>query len=173
MKKIITLLLLCIAVFNLKAKKTELDSILSILDKTIAEKAVYEKQKEQRMADLKHLLSISDITLEQSYDINTRLYNEYKSFIPDSAIGYLEKNIDIAQKIENETWVNDSKMNLALLYSVAGMYLDAERLLNSIDTKNLDHYLRVKYYDSRKQIFYYYPSNPDRKSTRLNSSHRT
>jgi len=160
MKKIITLLLLCIAVFNLKAKKTELDSILSILDKTIAEKAVYEKQKEQRMADLKHLLSISDITLEQSYDINTRLYNEYKSFIPDSAIGYLEKNIDIAQKIENETWVNDSKMNLALLYSVAGMYLDAERLLNSIDTKNLDHYLCVKYYDSRKQIFYYYPSNP-------------
>lgn len=160
MKKIITLLLLCIAVFNLKAKKTELDSILSILDKTIAEKAVYEKQKEQRMADLKHLLSISDITLEQSYDINTRLYNEYKSFIPDSAIGYLEKNIDIAQKIENETWVNDSKMNLALLYSVAGMYLDAERLLNSIDTKNLDHYLRVKYYDSRKQIFNYYPSNP-------------
>ncbi|GAB1415939.1 DUF6377 domain-containing protein [Paludibacter sp.] len=159
MKKIITILLLSVAVFNLKAKKTELDSILWELDRTIEHKAIYEKQKEQRIADLKHLLNISNITLEQNYDINTKLYNEYKSFIPDSAIVYLVKNIGVAEKIEKEIWINDSKMNLSLLYSIAGMYLDSDRLLNSIDTKNLHRELKVKYYDTRKQLLYYYPAN--------------
>lgn len=159
MKKNILLLISVSALLNLTAKNIELDSILLELDKTIEHKGIFEKQKEKRIADLKNLLSISDITLEQNYDINTRLYNEYKSFIPDSAIVYLAKNIKIAESIDNEIWVNDSKMNLSLLYSIAGMYLDSDRLLNSIDTKNLHGELRVKYYDIRKQLFYYYPAS--------------
>lgn len=159
MKKNILLLISVSALLNLTAKNIELDSILLELDKTIEHKGIFEKQKEKRIADLKNLLSISDITLEQNYDINTRLYNEYKSFIPDSAIVYLEKNIKIAESIDNEIWVNDSKMNLSLLYSIAGMYLDSDRLLNSIDIKNLHGELRVKYYDIRKQLFYYYPAS--------------
>lgn len=155
---LIIILLYPIVSFS-QAKKTELDSILYVLDETIADKEIYVKQKELRITDLKKLLSISGITPEQSYDINSKLYNEYKSFIPDSAVGYLQKNIQIAKELKNSTWLDESKINLSMLYSVSGMYIDSEKLLNSINAASLPGWLLRNYYDSYKQLFYFYPSN--------------
>src|SRR5690554_2774804 len=159
MKKTIIFILLSILFLSAQARKTELDSILFSLNQTIDNKEAYVKQKEQRIADLKQLFSMPNITPEQSYDINTRLYNEYKSFIPDSAMNYLQQNIHITTELENDDWLYDTKLNLSLLYSVAGMFFDAEKLLESIQTQNLHGYLLEKYYESYKQIFYYYPNN--------------
>jgi len=159
MKKTIIFILLSILFLSAQARKTELDSILFSLNQTIDNKEAYVKQKEQRIADLKQLFSMPNITPEQSYDINTRLYNEYKSFIPDSAMNYLQQNIHITTELENDDWLYDTKLNLSLLYSVAGMFFDAEKLLESIQTQKLHGYLLEKYYESYKQIFYYYPNN--------------
>lgn len=159
MKKTIIFIFLSSFLLSAQARKTELDSILFSLNQTIAEKGVYVKQKELRIADLKQLLNMPNITSEQKYEINTRLYNEYKSFIADSAMTYLQENIHIAEELKNDNWLYDTKLNLSLLYSVAGMYLDAEKLLKSIHSQNLNGYLLEKYYDSYKQIFYFYPNN--------------
>lgn len=159
MKKTIIFIFLSSFLLSAQARKTELDSILFSLNQTIAEKEIYVKQKEQRIADSKQLLNMPNITSEQKYEINTRLYNEYKSFIADSAMTYLQENIHIAEELKNDNWLYDTKLNLSLLYSVAGMYLDAEKLLKSIHSQNLNGYLLEKYYDSYKQIFYFYPNN--------------
>jgi hypothetical protein len=143
MKKTIIFILLSILFLSAQARKTELDSILFSLNQTIDNKEAYVKQKEQRIADLKQLFSMPNITPEQSYDINTRLYNEYKSFIPDSAMNYLQQNIHITTELENDDWLYDTKLNLSLLYSVAGMFFDAEKLLESIQTQKLHGYLFV------------------------------
>ncbi|MDD3077650.1 MAG: DUF6377 domain-containing protein [Paludibacter sp.] len=160
MKKGFLIILLSLVSIFYSSANNELDSILTILDQTIQNKDLYIKQKEQRIVDLRQLLNISKITPEQQYDINNKLYNEYKSFIPDSAIIYLQKNIRIATQLNNTDWLNDSKIDLALLYSIAGMFLDADKLLTSINTHDLPNWLLRKYFDSYKQLFYYYPANP-------------
>ena len=74
-------------------------------------------------------------------------------------MNYLQQNIHITTELENDDWLYDTKLNLSLLYSVAGMFFDAEKLLESIQTQKLHGYLLEKYYESYKQIFYYYPNN--------------
>lgn len=143
-------------------KNIDLDSILTIVNQTIKEKDKYVKEKEKRISDLNKFFEMKDITLEQIYEINTKLYSEYKSFIPDSAIGYQQRNIGIAQKLNNRIWVNNSKTDLAQSYAIVGMYTDAEKLLNSIEPDS-SGYHQYKYYESYKQLAYFYSSNPTSK----------
>ncbi|NDW11045.1 DUF6377 domain-containing protein [Dysgonomonas sp. 520] len=159
MKKGIGLLFLFISIHAFCSKKSDLDSILYTLNQTIEDKNIYEEEKKKRITDLKQMLSISNITLEQKFDINTRLYNEYKSFIPDSAIIFVQDNMLIAKQLDNKDWLNESKINLSLLYAVAGMYIDADKLLSNINTAELPDWLLRMYYNSYKQLFYFYPSN--------------
>lgn len=144
--------------FPVRPDSRELDSILLTLDRTIKDKGIYSRQKEQHILDLKQLLRIKDITPEQHYDINTRLYNEYKSFIPDSAIVYTLRNLHIAESMGNAERIEETKISLAMLYAVAGMYIDAEKLLLSVDAEKLPDWLLQRYYDSFKQLYSFYPS---------------
>lgn len=158
---LIIMLICCIVatIQDVSAKRNELDSILGVLDITIGDKDVYVEQKEQRILHLKQLLKIFNITTEQSYELNNELYNEYKSFKSDSAIVYLLKNIEIAKSANKGEWVDDCKLNLSILYSVGGRYIEAEKLLESIQTNQLQNWLLIKYYESYKQLLYYYPKS--------------
>ncbi|GAB1414687.1 DUF6377 domain-containing protein [Paludibacter sp.] len=159
MRRITLAFSLCLSFICTPCYANELDSVLIELDKAIAEKEVYIKQKEQRISDLKQLLKISDITLNQKFDINTKLYNEYKSFIPDSAAVFILENLYISNKLDNHVWRDESKINLASLYSVSGMYIDTDKILNTISIDSMPDFLVRRYYDAYKQLFYFYPSN--------------
>ena len=144
-------------------KSLSLDSILSVLNETIRHKDIYVKEKEKRIVDLKKILEQKNMTPEQSYDINAKLYDEYKSFIPDSAISYQQRNIDLSKRLNDHIRLNNSKMDLALSYAIAGMYTDAEELLNSIEIEKLSDWQLHKYYESYKQLAYFYPESPTSK----------
>lgn len=159
MRRITLAFSLCLSFICTPCYANELNSVLIELDKAIAEKEVYIKQKEQRISDLKQLLKISDITLNQKFDINTKLYNEYKSFIPDSAAVFILENLYISNKLDNHVWRDESKINLASLYSVSGMYIDTDKILNTISIDSMPDFLVRRYYDAYKQLFYFYPSN--------------
>lgn len=153
-------LLICISVSfqSITAKNRELDSILTRLDEVIKQKVQPVEAKEQRIAELKHQLRISDISDAQSYELNNKLHDEYKSFKSDSAIVYLLKNIGIAQTSNNSHWLNESRLNLSWLYAIGGRYIEAkEQLMLVSATKPTEAKTLIHYYDTYKQLFYYYP----------------
>ncbi|MDR1718473.1 MAG: DUF6377 domain-containing protein [Prevotella sp.] len=116
-------------------------------------------EKEDGISEIKKMLKTPNITPEQRYDINLKLYNEYKTYISDSAIYYARENTAIAKKLNRPVWTYESQLDLVSLYIVAGMYIEAIDILKSINNKNLPDWLLIKYYDCYKQLYNYYSNN--------------
>ena len=95
-----TLLLLCaVAVVSSACERNETQSLSDKLDHMIANRQVYDCQKEQRIAELRHLLSVSGLTPAQEYEINDRLFGEFHKYKLDSAIRYMERNVLLARRL--------------------------------------------------------------------------
>lgn len=122
-----------------------LDSLLIVLDDIIDIHHIYTKSKENRLEELKR--KISSITSpELTYDLNMQLFLEYKSYICDSAIHYMNNNIELAEMMKDPFRIYESKLSLSYLLSSSGMYKEAMDLVESIDRSNLPEKLLTDYY---------------------------
>ncbi|GAB6123720.1 DUF6377 domain-containing protein [Dysgonomonas termitidis] len=116
-------------------------------------------EKENKISEIKKMLKVPNITADQKYGINLDLYNEYKTYISDSAIYYVKQNNLIAEDLKHTEWIYESRLDLTSLYIIAGMYIDAINILESINSKDLPDWLLIKYYDCYKQLYNYYSNN--------------
>lgn len=132
---------------------------LDSLYRLMKNKEVYMNEKGQRIIELKKMLSTVELNSKQLYDINNKLYNEYKVYISDSAIYYAKRNQEIAEIERNNIWINESKLDLVSLYIIAGMYIESIAILELIEKQNLPDWLLVKYYNCYKQLYNFYSYN--------------
>ncbi|MDR1502583.1 MAG: DUF6377 domain-containing protein [Prevotella sp.] len=145
MKK--TLLILLCIIYNTTGyiySKNEIDSLLKVLDKTISERPTYMKEKILRIDRLKLKLNNS-LPLNKTFSINEDIIAEYESFACDSAIAYIDKNIEIAKKLNNKDFLSQSKLKLSFVLSLSGSFTQALEELNSIDYKELPTHLKSMY----------------------------
>lgn len=87
-------------------------------------------------------------TLLSAYD---KLYDEYFVFQFDSAMVYVDKAIQLADRIGDKYHHDKSRIEKASLLAVGGLYGEAMGLLGEIDSVKLDDELRFTY-----TITYYY-----------------
>lgn len=158
MKRFSPVILLLLISFVSQAHTTS-DTIYSTLYKLIEKKGIYVQQKKDKISRVKSMLAVPDISDSQRYDINHQLYDEYKTFISDSAIFYTEQNLKIARKRNDITQINESKLDLISLYIFSSMYIESKDSLKSIDKKTLPDWLLVKYYDCYKLLYSNYSQN--------------
>lgn len=144
MKYTLTFILLFIsAIQNLHADN-ETDSLLSVLDKTIAARASYVHAKENRIAELKKKKQRQK-KLEEIYSLNRQIISQYESFVCDSAELYIHENIRIARQLNNETFLAESNIQLAFVYSLSGLFVQATDLFDRIGFDTLPAYLQTQY----------------------------
>ena len=128
------------------------DSLRRVID----EKHVFVKEKEDRINRIKCMLKSPGLTLEGEYRINLRLYNEYKKFHIDSAIHYVDRNIEISRQLNRPYFTNQSSLHLSLLYSMCGRFREAEIILKSIKTSELPRDLLINYYQTYSSFWGHY-----------------
>ena len=88
------LLLLLFASFPIFSWADEtLDSLLHVLDQTILAHDTYVVQRESRIRHLKELAGDVAPNSIERYNLNNQIYKEYKAFICDSAIYYLNEKV--------------------------------------------------------------------------------
>lgn len=123
---------------------SELDSLLTVLDKTIANRSYYIQQKEKEIQDLKdkkkELSNLNGI-----YRLNSNIIRQYESFICDSAELYIQENIEISKRLNNKDFLYESKIQLAFIYSLSGLFVQANDLFKSMDLNELPVNLKVEY----------------------------
>lgn len=158
MKKILSVAAVILVSFTVSAQASK-DTIYSYLYNLLEHKEIYVNEKNAKISQIKNMLALPGINGEQRYDINHRLYNEYKTFISDSAIYYTRQNLEIAKNLNRPLLINESKLDLVSLYVIAGMYIESLDLLRSIDKRGFPDWLLIKYYDSYKQLYSYYSHN--------------
>jgi hypothetical protein len=150
MKKTFLLISCILFPFSIFARN-EMDSLLSVLDKTIENYQLYSNLKEQKLNQLKDLLKITSAD-EQRYIISGKLYDEYRSYNSDSALTYARKKLVIAEKMNDIQKLNDARLNLASIMGTLGMYKEAMDILNDVDIKT-SPFLKAYYFHIYRTIY--------------------
>ena len=156
LKKRFLLLLIALGIGSVLYANNELKLLTDSLRRVIDEKHVFVKEKEDRINRIKCMLRSPGLTLEGEYRINLRLYNEYKKFHIDSAIHYVDRNIEISRRLNKPYFTNQSFLNLGLLYSMCGRFREAEIILKSIKTSELPRDLLINYYQTYSSFWGHY-----------------
>ena len=151
---LLALLVLFIAL-PLSARQS-LDSLLVALDAAIENSGQYEKAKVQRIALIKEGLKEERLSASEQYRLHLRLYQEYEAYICDSARYYINRNIEIARRMQHKEWLEESKLKKAHILATSGLYAEGIELLKSIDKRTLSPQLLSDYYTAFENIYLYH-----------------
>jgi len=160
--KVCLFFLLILSNFVTRAEDNSPDAI-NLLNQVIHHKSGYALQKEQRIDELKKLKTAIQSPGKQ-LQINNSLYNEYQKYRIDSAIFYCRESLQLAQNMNNNSWLITIKLQLANLYSSLGGYLESADLLKSVTRNSLSKTQKIDYYDAYIQFYEHYTTNSHNKT---------
>lgn len=130
--------------------------MLEALDRTIAERDIYERIKRERIDSIKAGIR-SDTTDSLKYEIYDRLFDEYYQYDIDSAIFYARKKLSVAQRAGAERTRNeriiDAEMDIADRYALSGMYLEASEIMNEMDPESMPRQLMLRYLQISNNLY--------------------
>lgn len=138
---------------TINARSSSLDSLLIQLDEAIENNKSYTEKKEEYIAVLKKRSELVPPLSLDKYSLNMQLYKEYKAFMCDSAFVYLNRNIRLAQELNDKLREYECVIELAYLMGSTGMYKEGVDKLYSIDHKILPPNLLVPYYAALDHIY--------------------
>ena len=181
------LIALSLLPFKNAASQTISDD-LRLLDATIEMAPDYAKNKETLISSLESLLSYPNTSLEQQYTIYGQIFHENYSFSFANALSALDQQEVIAKSL-GERQRQQVRLDKALLYTTAGMYLEAKDVIDTqLDTARFTPdqqqaywYLMQRYWrdynewsdvNDRKSIVEYYRRKYIDNSTEDDFQHR-
>lgn len=150
---LILLLVLCICVSSSCSRGDDEPSadILS-LDSLIDRRDEFDRKKILRVSDLRHRLSSAG-TPDERFTLNAQLYDEYLTYNSDSAMKYIDANLDIARCSGNIERLNSSLIKKSYLQAAIGLLREAESLLDTVDRSKLTRKQLVEYYGQKIYLY--------------------
>lgn len=125
---------------------------ISHLDSLIDHSPDFERNKLMRLAELtqkrKNAVSTTD-----KYMLNSILFDEYHTYKSDSAIKYIDANIDLALQSGNQDWLTESRIKKSEFLTGTGLLADAQNLMESIDRKDIPDELLPYYYGNMIYLY--------------------
>ncbi|MFD2594633.1 DUF6377 domain-containing protein [Sphingobacterium griseoflavum] len=126
------------------AKDPTIDSLLHVLDQAIKDRSVYTKQKEDQIDSLKNLIS-KTMSATERLRLQNDLISAYQSFKCDSALVYIQRNIDLAASVNNHHLLLESKLKSVFVLAMSGLFTQSQDMLDSISYNSLPTHLKIFY----------------------------
>lgn len=158
MKNIRYYILLSITLLSatcMQAVSINLDSLTNALDDAIEKSSEYEHAKLDRVDMIKAKIKTTKVSDSVLYELNKALFNEYESYICDSARVCMNRNIAIATKLGRFDLLDYARIKKAQVLSVSGLYLEAFDLLSKVDKNNLSEEYLSQYYKTYADLYLY------------------
>ncbi|GHT62475.1 hypothetical protein FACS189451_06910 [Bacteroidia bacterium] len=151
MKKLITILILLSLAFpNCFAKPASLDS----LDYYISQQAQYDRQKETRIQGIKKKIAANHNDKLLLYASYLELFEEYRSYIYDSAYVCVEKLMEISSELNDPDKITSSQVKLGFCYLSSGLFKEAFDVLAVIHVSNCSTETKIDYYTYTSRLYY-------------------
>jgi len=149
--------LLCIlcmlAVFTLVAQRQPTQ--LQLLDEALSHKEQFVKEKQDVILRLKKRLRANpNASLEVKFEINDALYNQYRSFIYDSAFGYAKRLINLGYQMNDPDRIGYAKTQMGFITLSAGMFKETFDTLNTVRISDLTEPNKLEYYALMARALY-------------------
>lgn len=145
---------------------TDNEAILSRLDSVLDNANVYDSMKRHRLTEL-HKREKHAATDEERYWINKNLYEEYAVYNADSAMTYVNKNHDLAQKLGDDSRRFEWAINRSFLLAVTGLLKESQDAIEEIDPETIPADLLASYFNQMSYLYSHYGNylGKDRTST--------
>lgn len=152
--RLINILSIIFWVTHFVSYSQNIDSLLVVLEETMSKRNEYDLLKEERISNLKKILEDPNASLENQYYIVNRLIDEYEYYSFDTTLNYIEKNLKLANDLDNIQFIQESTIRLAKLLATSGRYDESIKLLEEINSTNLSQDLVREYYIIYKRCYY-------------------
>lgn len=123
------------------------------LDETIGKYQEYIAIREARIEVLKQQFQKTVPETIEFFQLNEKLYREYKAYNCDSALHYLSLNLDWAIRHGTQEAMDETLILRAHLMSATGMYKEASEDLERIDCSKLSPRLLPDYYECYRYLY--------------------
>ena len=155
MRNLYVIILLLVPLFA--SAKVDERKLFERLDKAIADKEHYQRQKTNKLKRLKRNLSDAINDKERLMWLDS-IYWEYSTYRYDSASFYVAQGLKLAEDTHNEEYIIKNKINRASVLSVGGFYSQAEIALQDIDPDKLQGWDKSYFYFTKAWIYDYWGS---------------
>ena len=152
MKNILLLVLLLVVSGNTYSGNKEMELLLVRLDSVLANSEKYILEKEKKIGELRKKHSLP-LKLEEKLWLNKMLYDEYYVYNADSAMVYVNDNIDIAGQLDRKDKKQEWILNKIFLLTAQGLLNEAEKELLNVDVSSLSEEIMYQYYDTRIYLY--------------------
>ena len=136
----------------LGAEKPDLKDCYKQIDEAIEQSPQFVKEYEQRIEE-KRQQYLRAVTAEDRYQLAFSLYEQYKAFMNDSALAYLNEAEQWAQKQGQQARAGNCRALKAFQCSTVGYYNEALTFLKSIDKQQLDSVGLKNYYMAQMHVY--------------------
>lgn len=154
MKYINIILCLLFAFSAVYAENGKNESLLSELDRVIANKYNYHRIRENKILHLKD-------SMEHSTDINVKynlagaLFYEYLHYQADSSLYYINKKAELMSSLDKPELMDEIHVNRSEVFGVMGMYNEADMELKKVDFSRIgDNDGLMGYYLRARRAYY-------------------
>lgn len=138
---------------NAFAGDASIATLTASLDEAICEHGQFVRIREERIAELKQQLSETDTSNINFFRWNGEIYKEYKSYVCDSAIHYLNSNLRWAEHRGLQELADETRLESAYLMASTGMYQEAFELLGQVKRATLPARLLPEYYRCYRRLY--------------------
>ncbi len=156
MKRLAFYLCLLFAVSCTSGYESVYEQELIRIDKALERADEYVHMKQQKISTIENMLNSRGVTPLQQYHIYRQLFLEYQPFQFDKAKETLEYQLVIAKQIANDSLLHCTMLDMAMLHTTAGFYLEADEIFAQIDTASLTLDQKVCWYDARQKFLHDY-----------------
>ena len=143
-------LIISFFLFNKPAFSQNIDSLLSVLEHKMEKQKVFDKAKKNQ---IKILLegSSKNNAVEEKIRVNNELFKLYQYYNFDNSLKYIEKNIELAEQLNNKILINDAKLKMSMVLVNTGRYKESIDALSEIDRNSLQKPLFENYFYAFKE----------------------
>ena len=156
MKQLLFLLLMLMMPLLTQSKTNE-KKLLERIDYMIDNDQYYQDIKEKELKQLK-------LQAIEAEDSKTRLlfldsiYHAYSAYRYDSAYAYMQRGLELAQKVNDTYYITLNQINQASILSVRGFYGMAKNKLESLNPDEMPHKQKLYYYFTYAWLYNYLES---------------
>ena len=135
--------------------QTENKQLYKTLDSLIECQPSIISEKEAKIRVITDGMKVMHLNNEQQYKVCKKLYDEYLAFRFDSASYYINRCMEMQESIDDADLDAESRIALAHILAVTGIFRKAQQVLDGIDTRLLTPERRVEYYNQLGELNLY------------------
>ncbi|MGB3465095.1 MAG: DUF6377 domain-containing protein, partial [Cyclobacteriaceae bacterium] len=130
-----------------------LDSLEEMLNADMEKRDAYDAKKYLKIEAKKELALASNISREQQFDYFLSIADEFSKFSFDSTLLYIEKSIEIARSLEDNTLLDQARLRMSATLGNVGRSKEAEDILMEISSENLGDNLYIEYSKIARKLY--------------------